>query len=138
MKNILDNVLIDFCEKILPYINEHFNNREYLLALIIREIRVNDLIYINLNCTWYLYNKTIKKWNKFDFNEILNKLYRFIDFFNNIFVTYINLQESLNKINKYRFIKISKNIADHIKNDKINKDKIYEYSYKLFSINSSI
>ena len=49
MKNILDNVLIDFCEKILPYINEHFNNREYLLALIIREIRVNDLIYINLS-----------------------------------------------------------------------------------------
>ena len=39
MENILDDTLIEFCEKILPYINDHYNNKEYLLALTIREIR---------------------------------------------------------------------------------------------------
>ena len=102
MDNKLDESLVIYCNKILPFINDFYSNIEYLLALIIREIRTNDIVYINLNRIWYEYDKENRKWKKFNFNEVLDKLNRFINIFDDIFIKYLNFYTTLNNTNKSR------------------------------------
>ena len=47
MDNNLNESLVIYCNKILPFINDFYSNIEYLLALIIREIQTNDIVYIS-------------------------------------------------------------------------------------------
>jgi hypothetical protein len=138
MDNNLDESLVIYCNKILPFINDFYSNIEYLLALIIREIRTNDIVYINLNRIWYEYDKENRKWKKFNFNEVLDKLNRFINIFDDIFIKYLNFYTTLNGTNKSRLKNISKKIARNLKNESISKDRIYEYCCKLFSVSDSI
>lgn len=138
MDNNLDESLVIYCNKILPFINDFYSNIEYLLALIIREIRTNDIVYINLNRIWYEYDKENRKWKKFNFNEVLDKLNRFINIFDDIFIKYLNFYTTLNGTNKNRLRNISKKIARSLKNESVSKDRIYEYCCKLFSVSDSI
>jgi hypothetical protein len=138
MDNNLDESLVIYCNKILPFINDFYSNIEYLLALIIREIRTNDIVYINLNRIWYEYDKENRKWKKFNFNEVLDKLNRFINIFDDIFIKYLNFYTTLNGTNKNRLRNISKKIARSLKNESVSKYRIYEYCCKLFSVSDSI
>ena len=138
MNNNLEQSLIIYCNKILPFINDFYSNIEYLLALIIREIRTNDIVYINLNRIWYEYDKENRKWKKFNFNEVLDKLNRFINIFDDIFIKYLNFYTTLNGTNKNRLRNISKKIARNLKNESVSKYRIYEYCCKLFSVSDSI
>lgn len=138
MDNNLDESLVIYCNKILPFINDFYSNIEYLLALIIREIRTNDIVYINLNRIWYEYDKENRKWKKFNFNEVLDKLNRFINIFDDIFIKYLNFYTTLNDTNKSRLRNISNKIARSLKNESVSKDRIYEYCCKLFSVSDSI
>ena len=138
MDNNLDESLVIYCNKILPFINDFYSNIEYLLALIIREIRTNDIVYINLNRIWYEYDKENRKWKKYNFNEVLDKLNRFINIFDDIFIKYLNFYTTLNNTNKSRLKNISKKIARSLKNESVSKDRIYEYCCKLFSVSDSI
>lgn len=138
MDNNLDESLVIYCNKILPFINDFYSNIEYLLALIIREIRTNDIVYINLNRIWYEYDKENRRWKKFNFNEVLDKLNRFINIFDDIFIKYLNFYTTLNGTNKNRLRNISKKIARSLKNETVSKDRIYEYCCKLFSVSDSI
>ena len=138
MDNKLDESLVIYCNKILPFINDFYSNIEYLLALIIREIRTNDIVYINLNRIWYEYDKENRKWKKFNFNEVLDKLNRFINIFDDIFIKYLNFYTTLNGTNKNRLRNISKKIARSLKNESVSKYRIYEYCCKLFSVSDSI
>ena len=124
MDNNLDESLVIYCNKILPFINDFYSNIEYLLALIIREIRTNDIVYINLNRIWYEYDKENRKWKKFNFNEVLDKLNRFINIFDDIFIKYLNFYTTLNNTNKSRLKNISKKIARNLKNESVSKDRI--------------
>ena len=138
MDNNLDESLVIYCNKILPFINDFYSNIEYLLALIIREILTNDIVYINLNRIWYEYDKENRKWKKFNFNGVLDKLNRFINIFDDIFIKYLNFYTTLNGTNKSRLRNISKKIARSLKNETVSKDRIYEYCCKLFSVSDSI
>jgi len=138
MDNNLNESLVIYCNKILPFINDFYSNIEYLLALIIREIRTNDIVYINLNRIWYEYDKENRKWKKFNFNGVLDKLNRFINIFDDIFIKYLNFYTTLNGTNKSRLRNISKKIARSLKNETVSKDRIYEYCCKLFSVSDSI
>jgi hypothetical protein len=138
MDNNLNESLVIYCNKILPFINDFYSNIEYLLALIIREILTNDIVYINLNRIWYEYDKENRKWKKFNFNGVLDKLNRFINIFDDIFIKYLNFYTTLNNTNKSRLRNISKKIARSLKNETVSKDRIYEYCCKLFSVSDSI
>ena len=138
MDNNLNESLVIYCNKILPFINDFYSNIEYLLALIIREIRTNDIVYINLNRIWYEYDKENRRWKKFNFNGVLDKLNRFINIFDDIFIKYLNFYTTLNNTNKSRLRNISKKIARSLKNETVSKDRIYEYCCKLFSVSDSI
>jgi hypothetical protein len=131
------DILNDFHESILPYLND-FTNFDYILSLLIRDIRNNNIIYINLNNSWYEYNTNLKKWISFDFNKVLNNISNFYELFNSQLINYLINTTILNTNNKSKFSKISKKISIFIIENKYNKSKINEYCCNLFSINNNI
>lgn len=133
----MDADIFNFCGKIIPYIDEYQNNFDYIIALLIRDIRTNDIIYINNLEIWYEYNYYIKKWQLFDFNKIIRQISTFDKFFNINLKTYIR-KSNLNLNNKIHLLRIIKNIISYIKEKKYNEVKIYAECCKLFSIDNLI
>jgi len=133
----MDCDINNFCEKIIPYIDEYQNNFDYIIALMIREIRTNDLVYINNLEIWYEYNLFLKKWNLFNFDEIIKQVYTFDIFFDNNLKSFIKKSE-LNLNNKIHLLRIIKNLVSYISNMKYDEDEIYKECCKLFSISNLI
>lgn len=131
------DILNDFCESILPYLND-FKNYDYILSLLIRDIRNNNILYINLNNSWYEYNTDLKKWLIFDFNKVLNNISNFYELFNSQLINYLIKTPLLNINNKRKFTNISLKISKFIIEQKYNKNKINKYCCDLFSINNNI
>tara|TARA_Y100001970_G_scaffold294296_1_gene450007 strand:- start:1201 stop:1602 length:402 start_codon:yes stop_codon:yes gene_type:complete len=133
----MENDIEKFCEHILPYLDDYQDNLNYIISLMIRDIRTNDLIYSNNLKKWYEYNLFLKKWEDFDFNDIINQISTFDKFFNEHLRTYIN-QSKLNKNNKLYLLRLIKNIISFIKNNLYDKDKIYNDCSQLFSVDKLV
>ena len=131
------NILIEFCNGVIPYLND-YDDYNFIISLLIRDIRTNNIIYTNINNSWYEYNILLKKWIPFDFNNILNKIDNFYEFFSLQLINYINNNELLNRNNKVKFINISNKIAKFIKSKEYDINIIYTFSKNLLSINNII
>tara|TARA_Y100000389_G_scaffold169411_1_gene175635 strand:+ start:105 stop:509 length:405 start_codon:yes stop_codon:yes gene_type:complete len=132
-----NNILIEFCNSVIPYLND-YEDYNFIISLLIRDIRSNNIIYTNINNSWYEYNILLKKWIPFDFNNILNKIDNFYEFFSLQLINYINNNELLNRNNKVKFINISNKIAKFIKSKEYDINIIYTFSKNLLSINNII
>lgn len=126
-----------FCEKILPYLDKYKNNLNYVISLLIREIRTNDLIYLYSIRKWYEYNLYENKWEEYDFTIIINQINTFDNFFENQLDNFLK-KSKLNKNNKNFLLNLNKKIIEFIKEKNYNKTIIYENCCKLFCINDSI
>ena len=126
-----------FCEKILPYLDKYKNNLNYVISLLIKEIRTNDIIYINSIRKWYEYNLYENKWEEYDFTIIINQINTFDNFFENQLEFFIE-KSKLNKNNKNFLLNLNKKIIQFIKEKNYDKIIIYENCCKLFCINYSI
>ena len=126
-----------FCEKILPYLDKYKNNLNYVISLLIREIRTNDLIYLYSIRKWYEYNLYEKKWEEYDFTIIINQINTFDNFFENQLDNFLK-KSKLNKNNKNFLLNLNKKIIEFIKEKNYDKRIIYENCCKLFCINYSI
>ena len=135
METLSDTEL--FCENILPYLDNYQNNMNYIISLMIRDIRTNDLIYCNNLSKWYEYNLYLNKWEDYDFNNIINQISTFYRFFNNNLRNYVN-RSSLNINNKLYLMRLIRNIVYFIRNELYDSDIIYEDCCKLFSISDII
>tara|TARA_Y100000389_G_scaffold169453_1_gene175757 strand:+ start:105 stop:509 length:405 start_codon:yes stop_codon:yes gene_type:complete len=131
------NILIEFCNGVIPYLND-YDDYNFIISLLIRDIRTNNIIYTNINNSWYEYNILLKKWIPFDFNNILNKIDNFYEFFSVQLIDYINNNELLNRNNKIKFISISNKIAKFIRSREYDISRIYTFCKNLFSINNII
>lgn len=132
-----NNILIEFCNGVIPYLND-YDDYNFIISLLIRDIRTNNIIYTNINNSWYEYNILLKKWIPFDFNDILNKIDNFYEFFSVQLIDYINNNELLNRNNKIKFISISNKIAKFIRSREYDISRIYTFCKNLFSINNII
>ena len=132
-----NNILIEFCNGVIPYLND-YDDYNFIISLLIRDIRTNNIIYTNINNSWYEYNILLKKWIPFDFNNILNKIDNFYEFFSVQLIDYINNNELLNRNNKIKFISISNKIAKFIRSKEYDISRIYIFCKNLFSINNII
>jgi hypothetical protein len=135
METLSDTEL--FCENILPYLDNYQNNMNYIISLMIRDIRTNDLIYCNNLSKWYEYNLYLNKWEDYDFNNIINQISTFYRFFNNNLRNYVN-RSSLNINDKLYLMRLIRNIVYFIRNELYDSDIIYEDCCKLFSISDII
>ena len=132
-----NNILIEFCNGVIPYLND-YDDYNFIISLLIRDIRTNNIIYTNINNSWYEYNILLKKWIPFDFNDILNKIDNFYEFFSVQLIDYINNNELINRNNKIKFISISNKIAKFIRSREYDISRIYTFCKNLFSINNII
>lgn len=126
-----------FSQKILPYLDKYKNNFNYFISILIREIRTNDLIYLNLNKAWYEYNLYEKKWVNYDFKLIINQIDTFYEFFESHLEQFLK-KSKLNYNNKNYLLNLNKQIIQFIKNKDFDKKIIYENCCKLFSLNEII
>lgn len=133
----MDNDINNFCENILPYLDDYQNNLNHVISLMIRDIRTNDLIYCNTLKKWYEYNLYIKKWEDYDFNQIISQISTFYKFFDENLKNYINSLK-LTKNNKLYLLRLNKNIVAFIENNLYDKQKIYNDCCELFSISKSV
>ena len=133
----MDKDIDIFCEKILPYLDKYKNNLNYVISLLIREIRTNDLIYLYSIRKWYEYNLYENKWEEYDFTIIINQINTFDNFFENQLDNFLK-KSKLNKNNKNFLLNLNKKIIEFIKEKNYNKRIIYENCCTLFCINDSI
>ena len=117
----MDKDIIEYCTKTISFINDHKDNYEKIIALVLRELKENDLVYINRPNRWYKYDKNKKIWEEYNFRIVLSKITELYEFFDNIMIIYLNdTNITLNSSNKNRFKIISQKIANHIFEQKIN------------------
>ena len=133
----MDNDIIESCMKFISYLND--NDYELIISFLLKEFEGNDLVYININKTWYKYEHQDKKWNEYNFKKALLDLSKLYDFFNEIIIEYLDKEEILlSKNNKDRLKRISNNISSYILNGNIDINLLYYHSCNLFSINDNI
>ena len=135
----MDSDIIEYCIKTIAFINNNNNNYEKIIALILREINENDVVYIKTKSVWYKYDKKIKKWNKYNFKLSLAKTSELYQFFDEILIKYLDEHNNtLSNSNKNKFKRVSKLIASHILDYKINMNKLYNECCDIFKIDKNI
>ena len=132
----MENDILSFCERIIPHINELKDDNSYqklneFISILIKEIRTNDIIYINNK--WYQYNLLEKKWERFNFRLILNQIGTFHEFFEEHLKNFL-LNSDLNLTNKNFLLNINQKIINFIKNKNYNERAIQSKCSKLFSV----
>lgn len=104
-----------FCESVLLYIRKE-NDIEQILALILRDIFLNDLTYIAHEKTWMQYSTASKKWCPFDANVFWGKLRSIQKFMEGTLKAYIaNGKHTLSAIEVLYVNKFVAIMCNHIK-----------------------
>lgn len=134
----MNEEIIEYCSNAILYMNDDNNNYEEIISLVLKDLKENDIVYINRTKKWYKYNKKDKIWIEYNFNIIISKITELYEFFEDIIGKYLENNNTLNLNNKNRFKIKSKNIASYILNHNINTEKLYKNSCKIFSINNKI
>tara|TARA_B110000259_G_scaffold186257_1_gene237040 strand:+ start:515 stop:922 length:408 start_codon:yes stop_codon:yes gene_type:complete len=134
---INDQHIIDLCNNIIRHITTD-NEIETIMAYLLREIKVNNLIYIHLNERWYLYDSNNKIWHHYDFRKILFNLENLYNFFNEIIIKFLEQNNDLTKNNKNKIIRISQKISESLLNRNVDYTKLEKVCKIIFSVNDNI
>ena len=134
---INDQHIIDLCNNIIRHITTD-NEIETIMAYLLREIKVNNLIYIHLNERWYLYDSDNKIWHHYDFRKILFNLENLYNFFNEIIIKFLEQNNDLTKNNKNKIIRISQKISESLLNRNVDYTKLEKVCKIIFSVNDNI
>lgn len=135
----MDKDIIEYCIKTISFINDNSNNYEKIIALVLRELKENDLVYINTKDVWYKYDKNKKIWSKYNFRIVISKITELYEFFDDIIIKYLyTINNNLNNRNKIRFKNISKTIAENIFEQTINLSKLEKECKLVFKIDFDI
>lgn len=121
----------EFCEDIINYLKKE-NEMEKILSLIIRDIFLNDLIYIEFNSQWKQYNMKEKIWSTFNINLFIDKLDKINEFLCNDVMHYIHNSDH-EKTEKFFLMKEIKHLCNYI-NNYMDKDVFIENCKKYFHI----
>lgn len=122
----------ELCENVIRYINDDSNNYNKIIALILRDTFLNELIYISYTNDWKQYNMKTKEWKTFNPNVFITKLPSIKHFFVNTMNLYIEAKSNLSKNEKKHINHQIKSICKYIDSIKgsntfINDTKRYFY-----------
>ena len=122
----------ELCENVIKYISDDSNNYNKIIALILRDTFLNELIYISYTNDWKQYNMKTKEWKTFNPNVFINKLPSIRNFFMNTINPYVEAKNNLSKNEKKHVNHKIKNICKYIDSIKgsntfINDTKRYFY-----------
>ena len=122
-----------FYSKIIVYLDAYRNDYEYIISSTIRDIKLNNVVYVYDK--WFQYNIETNKWVPYNFDEnIITQLNKFKQLFNTHLVEYLNKNKELTTNNINQFKRVCYGIVGYIEHNELNLAKIKEYCQKLFSI----
>ena len=123
-----------FCEGILTYIKNE-NDIDKIIALTLRDIYLNELIYIAYTDKWMKYNISTKKWSSFDPNEFIFKMQSIKKFFSLILSNFINKGGDYSEIERFYINKEISHLCNYI--DKyFSKEDFLKICRRYFSVSS--
>lgn len=82
----------DFCEGVVKYMKSD-ESVDRIVALTLRDIFLNELIYVQYFDVWKQYDTGTKKWSDFPVKEFHEKLTKLRDFFTNVLPGYLDRTE---------------------------------------------
>ena len=122
-----------FCEEVLKYI-ENETQFEKMIALILRDIFLNDLIYIAYTDKWLKYHISTKQWSSFDHNEFISKIAKINKFLKRKLTKFLNLKR-ITDIEKYYLNKEITHLCDYI-DHYFNEDRFFIECKRYFNLKS--
>jgi|UniRef100_A0A6C0CV29 hypothetical protein len=121
-----------FCNEIIKYF-EVYSNEEKIIALTLRDIFLNDLIYISYTNRWQQYDIKEKEWSHFDINKLVKKLDKVSSFFENELIRFVEEESNLEKIDKYHVVKQIRKVI-HYMHEKLNTKAFSKKCQEYFKI----
>lgn len=119
----------DLCEEVMQYLRRGLSV-ENILANILRDILLNELIYISYTNKWCQYKIREKKWCIFDPKTLLNKIPVITHFLENDLQVYI---DKGNTADKYLLKKQLANIIHYVYN-KFCEKKFLQQCIEFFKV----
>lgn len=104
---------MSFGKDILTYVREE-EEIEKILALTIRDIFLNDLIYIRYNTKWMQYDMKNKQWTDFDVRQLLTKLDKLDHYYKH---DLLSVMKQSHQEDKEMLVKKVTKLSDYIKKD---------------------
>lgn len=101
-----------FHSDMLTYIKDE-DDIEKIIALTLRDIFLNELIYIRYTNEWKQYDLNKKTWSDFDVNTFMKKMDFIKSFYENDLIKYIKLNVS-DEIERFYLIKEVKHLTNYI------------------------
>ena len=122
-----------FCKSVIIQM-EIYDNIEELIANILHDIFLNDIIYVDCRKEWKQYETKENRWISFVENDLYSKIKKLDKLFKDILIDYvINTDDIINTDKVFLRRKIS-NLEDYISSEDIRINDICNKCKKLFSI----
>lgn len=123
-----------FCNEIIKYF-EAYSSEDKIIALTLRDIFLNDLIYVSYTNKWQQYDMKEKEWSHFDINKLVQKLDRVSSFYEYDLIPYVENESNLEKIDKFYILKQIHKVI-HYMNDRLNTKQFEKKCQEYFKISS--
>ena len=123
-----------FCNEIIKYF-EAYSSEDKIIALTLRDIFLNDLIYVSYTNKWQQYDMKEKEWSHFDINKLVQKLDRVSSFYEYDLIPYVENESNLEKIDKFYILKQIHQVI-HYMNDRLNTKQFEKKCQEYFKISS--
>lgn len=112
-----------FCSKIVDYFRDN-DCEETIIALTLRDIFLNDLIYISYTNKWQQYDLKKKQWEHFEIEKLVQNISKVSHFYENDFTNHLE-NSNLQDIEKFYIKKQLKSIVSYA-NEKLKRDLFIE------------
>lgn len=125
-----------FCDAVIHYVKTE-ESIDKIVALTLRDIFLNELIYVQYFDVWKQYNTETKTWSDFTVNEFHDKLAKLRDFFSTSLPSYLanaQNQQTLASTERQYLLKYMGFIQKYITTVE-GEQNIIEQCKKCFNIN---
>lgn len=123
-----------FCESVINNIR-NIETIEDVISVLLHDIFMNDLIYLDYRSEWRQYNSKTKQWKFFVEKEFVSKIKKLDRLFSEVLIDHVIKSEDIINMDKVilrrKISEINRYISDI---DNINLDMINSKCKKLFSI----
>lgn len=122
-----------FCDGVMHYVNTE-DSVDKVIALTLRDIFLNELIYVQYFDVWKQYDTTKKQWSDFPVKEFHDKLSKLRAFFSTSLPEYVERQEDTTSA-EVRHLKMYMALIDKYMSTTEGEQNIIEQCKECFYIN---
>lgn len=121
-----------FCNEIIKYF-EVYSNEDKIIALTLRDIFLNDLIYVSYTNKWQQYDIKEKLWSHFNIDKLVQKLDKVSSFYETDLIRFVEDESNLETLDKYAITKQIKKVVEYI-NKRLNTKTFAKKCQDYFTI----